>query len=101
MPLWAIGLLVTSGLQMAGSFMSQSLPVVAPLLTEGVGVGREQIGVLYALNSFGSILFMAAGTPLIGWVGPLTAMLWACSARPARWHCSRPERGRWSSSRRC
>ncbi len=74
LPLWATGLLVTTGMQMAGSFMSQSLPVVAPLLTAGAGVGREQIGVVYALNSFGSILFMAFGTPLILRFGPLTAM---------------------------
>ena len=32
MPLWLAGLLATTALQMAGSFMSQGLPVVAPLL---------------------------------------------------------------------
>jgi sugar phosphate permease len=73
-PLWLVGLVATTLLQMAGSYMSQSLPVVAPLLTEGIGVGREQIGAIYALNSLGSILFMAFGTPLVLRVGPLPAM---------------------------
>lgn len=73
-PLWLVGLVATTALQMAGSYMSQSLPVVAPLLTEGIGVGREQIGAIYALNSLGSILFMAFGTPLILRAGPLPAM---------------------------
>lgn len=74
MPLWLVGLLTTTALQMAGSYMSQSLPVVAPLLTEGIGIGREQIGALYALNSLGSILFMAFFTPLVVRAGPLPAM---------------------------
>jgi len=74
MPLWLAGLLATTALQMAGSFMSQSLPVVAPLLTAEIGVGPEQIGAIYALNSLGAILFMACGTPLIARVGPLSAM---------------------------
>lgn len=73
-PVWVIGLVATTALQMAGSYMSQSLPVVAPLLTEGIGVGREQIGAIYALNSLGSILFMAFGTPLVLRAGPLPAM---------------------------
>lgn len=73
MPLWLTALLVSTGLQMAGSYMSQSLPVVAPLLTAGIGVGREQIGAIYALNSLGSILFMAFGTPLVLRAGPLPA----------------------------
>ncbi len=74
MPLWLVGLLTTTALQMAGSYMSQSLPVVAPLLTEGIGVGREQIGAIYSLNSLGSILFMAFFTPLVVRIGPLPAM---------------------------
>ena len=73
-PIWATGLAATTLIQMAGSFMSQSLPVVAPLLTAGIGVGREQIGVVTALNSLGSILFMAFGTPLILSLGPLRAL---------------------------
>ena len=74
LPIWATGLLVTTGIQMAGSFMSQSLPVVAPLLTTATGVGREQAGTMYALYMAGSILFLAAGTPLIARFGPLRTM---------------------------
>ena len=65
-PLWFTGLAATTGIQRAGSCLSQSLPVVAPLLTAGIGVGPEQIGAIYALKSFGSILFMAFGE----WVWP-------------------------------
>jgi len=73
-PLWLTGLLATTLIQMAGSYMSQSLPVVAPLLTAGIGVGPEQIGAIYALNSLGSILFMAFGTPIVVRLGPLRAL---------------------------
>ena len=71
---WLAALLVASLIQMAGSFMSQSMPVIAPLLTAAVGVPGERVGTLYALTSFGSILFMAFGAPIIARFGPVAAL---------------------------
>lgn len=73
-PPWLTALLLTSLIQMAGSFMGQSMPVVAPLLTAAVGVPAERIGVLTALVSFGSVVFLALGTPLVLRLGPLRAL---------------------------
>ncbi|MSP04012.1 MAG: MFS transporter [Acetobacteraceae bacterium] len=73
-PPWLAALLVASLIQMVGSFMSQSMPVIAPLLTATVGVPGERVGTLYALTSFGSILFMAFGAPIISRVGPVAAL---------------------------
>ena len=73
-PLWFTALAATTGIQMATSYMSQSLPVIAPLLTAGIGVGPEQIGSITALNSLGSVLFMAFGTPIVVRFGPLRAL---------------------------
>ena len=74
LPPWLAALLVAALIQMTGSFMSQSMPVIAPLLTAAVGVPGERVGTLYALTSFGSILFMAFGTPIISRVGPVAAL---------------------------
>ena len=73
-PPWLAALILTSLMQMAGSFMSQSLPVVAPLLTAAVGVPAEKIGVLTSLVSFGSVVFLALGTPLVLRLGPTPAI---------------------------
>jgi len=73
-PPWLAALLVASLIQMTGSFMSQSMPVIAPLLTAAVGVPGERVGTLYALTSFGSILFMTFGTPIILRAGPVAAL---------------------------
>ena len=73
-PPWIAALFVASLIQMAGSFMSQSMPVIAPLLTASMGVPGELVGALSALISFGSILFMAFGAPIIARVGPVAAL---------------------------
>jgi len=74
LPPWLTALLLTSFIQMAGSFMSQCMPVIAPLLTEAMGVPKERIGVLTALVSFGSVVFLALGTPLVVRFGPVRAI---------------------------
>jgi MFS family permease len=71
---WLLALLLTTFIQMAGSFMSQAMPVVAPLLTGAMGVPAERIGVLTALVSFGSVVFLALGTPLVLRLGPAVAL---------------------------
>ena len=38
MPLWVLALSTTLGMQTVASFLDQSLPVIAPLLTAGAGL---------------------------------------------------------------
>jgi len=71
---WLAALVLSTLVQMAGSFMSQSVPVVGPLLTAAVGVEASRIGHLTALVSFGSVVFLALGTPLVVRLGPTRAL---------------------------
>ena len=58
-------------MQSVASFMGQCLPVVAPLLTAQAGVGTQAIGVISALTSAGTVLFLAFGGPLLVRLGPV------------------------------
>lgn len=58
-------------MQSVASFMGQCLPVVAPLLTAQAGVGAQAIGILSALTSAGTVLFLALGGPVLARVGPV------------------------------
>ena len=62
---------VTLLMQSVASFMGQCLPVVAPLLTAQAGVGTQAIGVLSALTSAGTVLFLAFGGPVLARTGPV------------------------------
>ena len=68
---WITALGATLLMQTVASFMGQCLPVVAPLLTAQAGVGREAIGILSALTSFGTVLFLGFGGPLLTRAGPV------------------------------
>jgi MFS family permease len=68
---WIAALGVTLLMQTVASFMGQCLPVVAPLLTARAGVGAEAIGVLTALTSLGTVLFLGFGSPLLARAGPV------------------------------
>ncbi|MBO1073806.1 MFS transporter [Roseomonas marmotae] len=70
-PLWIIALGTTLGMQTVASFLSQSLPVIAPLLTAGAGLAPERIGNLSSLNSLGTVLFLLFGGPLLARLGPV------------------------------
>lgn len=71
-------------MQAAAAFMTQSIPVIAPLLGDHVGFAPETIGTLSALVSFGSVLFLAVGVPVLARLGPVRmlqagAVLAACA----------------------
>jgi len=68
---WMTALGATLLMQTVASFMGQCLPVVAPLLTAEAGVGSEAIGVLSALTSVGTVLFLGFGGPLLARSGPV------------------------------
>jgi MFS family permease len=68
---WVAALGATLLMQVVASFMGQSLPVVAPLLTDSLGLAAEAIGNLSALNAFGTVLFLAFGGPFLARLGPV------------------------------
>lgn len=68
---WMTALGATLLMQAVASFMGQCLPVVAPLLTAQAGVGTQAIGILSALTSAGTVLFLAFGGPVLARMGPV------------------------------
>ena len=68
---WMTALSATLLMQTVASFMGQCLPVVAPLLTADAGVGTQAIGILSALTSAGTVLFLAIGGPVLARLGPI------------------------------
>ncbi|HEV7264604.1 MAG TPA: MFS transporter [Falsiroseomonas sp.] len=68
---WIAALGATLLMQVIASFMAQSLPVVAPLLTDSLGLAAEAIGNLSALNALGTVLFLAFGGPFLARLGPV------------------------------
>ena len=74
MPTWFVALVATMLAQMISSFMGQCLPVLAPLVTAGVGVAPERIGNLSSLTSLGSCLFLAFGSPFLARFGPVRSL---------------------------
>lgn len=68
---WMMALGATLLMQTVASFMGQCLPVVAPLLTAEAGVGTQAIGILSALTSVGTVLFLAFGGPVLARMGPV------------------------------
>jgi MFS family permease len=73
---WMTALGVTLLMQTVASFMGQCLPVVAPLLTAEAGVSSQSIGALSALTSFGTMLFLGFGGPLLARSGPVRMLQW-------------------------
>ncbi|WP_375459685.1 MFS transporter [uncultured Enterovirga sp.] len=58
-------------MQTVASFLDQSLAVVGPLLTAGLGIPAERIGHFSSLSAFGVVLFLTFGTPLLARFGPV------------------------------
>ena len=64
-PLWLQALGAAMLAQTISTFMGQSLPVLAPLLTASAGVAPERIGNLSSLSSFAFSLSLPAGFALL------------------------------------
>jgi len=57
-------------MQTIGTFLSQAVPVVAPLMTAELGLPPQMVGNFSSLNTLGAILFLLFGTPLVARFGP-------------------------------
>jgi MFS family permease len=68
---WVAALSATLLMQTVGTFLSQAVPVVAPLMTAELGLPPESVGNFSSLNTLGAILFLLFGTPLVARFGPL------------------------------
>ena len=58
-------------MQTVASFLNQSLAIIAPLLTAGVGLAPERVGNLSSLSSLGTVLFLLFGGPILARFGPV------------------------------
>jgi len=70
-PLWVLALSTTLGMQSVASFLDQSLPIIAPLLTARAGLAPERIGIISSLSALGVILFLVFGGPILARLGPV------------------------------
>ncbi len=73
-PTWVAALGATLLMQAVASYLSQTLPVVAPLLTASAGLRPEAIGLLNGLGSAGTVLVLLCGGPLLARFGPVRAL---------------------------
>ena len=74
LPLWLPGLGVTLVMQTAAAALGQTLAVVAPLITDAIGLSRESIGYLAGLMPLGTVLFLVGGAPLLSRFGPVRSL---------------------------
>jgi MFS family permease len=73
-PAWVAALSATLLMQSVASFLTQSLPVVAPLITASAGLSPESIGNLAALVAAGTVLFLLLGGPFLARWGPVRTL---------------------------
>jgi MFS family permease len=67
---WVVALSATLLMQTVGTFLSQTVPVVAPVMTADLGLPAQMVGNFSSLNTLGAILFLIFGTPLVARFGP-------------------------------
>jgi MFS family permease len=73
-PPWIAALSATLLMQSVASFMTQCLPVVAPLITEAAGIAPERVGNLSSLVALGTVLFLLLGGPFLARLGPVRTL---------------------------
>jgi MFS family permease len=71
---WIAALGATLLMQSVASFMTQSLPVVAPLITASAGLAPERVGNFSSLVAFGTVLFLLLGGPFLARLGPVRTL---------------------------
>ncbi len=69
-----LALAATVLIQTALSYLSRLIPTLAPVLTATSGLSFDAVGYLAAAGTAGSILFLAAGNPLVARLGPIRAL---------------------------
>lgn len=77
-PPWLPPLAAVVLMQIVAAFQSQSIWVLAPILTRAASVAPERVGELAGLISFGSAWFFLSGTPILARLGSLRALQAGC-----------------------
>lgn len=73
-PRWIAALWVTLLAQTVASFLTQSLPAIAPVMTAEAGLSPEAIGNLASAVALGTVLFLLAGGGLLTRFGPVRTL---------------------------
>ena len=73
---WIAALTATLLIQTVGTFVGQTIPVVAPIMTTELGLPPETVGNFASLSTLGAILFLIFGTPLVAAIGPARMLQW-------------------------
>jgi MFS family permease len=73
-PRWIAALWVTLLAQTVASFLTQSLPAIAPVMTAEVGLRPETIGNLASAVALGTVLFLLAGGGILARFGPVRTL---------------------------
>src|SRR5512139_856411 len=73
---WIAALAATLMIQTVGTFVSQTVPVIAPSMTAELGLPPESIGNFASLNTLGAIVFLLFGTPFVAAFGPARLLQW-------------------------
>ncbi|UOM37228.1 MFS transporter [Acuticoccus sp. I52.16.1] len=68
---WIAALVVATAMQTVLAMLTRALPVIGPPITALAGVPDENVGHLAALCSFGTMVFLLGGAPLIAVFGPV------------------------------
>ncbi|RAI00175.1 hypothetical protein DLJ53_20920 [Acuticoccus sediminis] len=68
---WIAALVVATAMQTVLAMLTRALPVIGPPITALAGVPDENVGYLAALCSFGTMVFLLGGAPLISVFGPV------------------------------
>ncbi|WP_458097599.1 MFS transporter [Roseomonas sp. WA12] len=71
---WKVALSVTLLMQTVAAFLTQCVPVLAPLLTGSAGLPPEAAGHLSALGTLGSLVFLVLGSPILARLGPVRTL---------------------------
>ena len=74
LPSWLPPLAAVVLMQIVSAFQSQSIWVLAPVLTAAAGVSPERVGELSGLVSLGSAWFFLSGTPFLQRMGSLRTL---------------------------
>jgi MFS family permease len=77
---WLWPLLATVIIQATAAFLSRLIPTLAPAFSREFGWSPSAVGYLAGLGTFGSILFLLAGNPLIRRTGPIRALQYGLAA---------------------
>ena len=73
-PAWIAALWVTLLAQTVASFLVQTLPAIAPLMTAESGLRPETIGNLASITALGTVLFLLAGGGVLARFGPVRTL---------------------------